>query len=140
MHVSAITDLLLCMAVLTALPGCGGNGRIPVEGNVTLDGQPLEQGSIEFSPLPDTLGPAAGGEIADGKFAIPSSGGPLAGKFTVRIKSAGLTGRKILDPRSNTMVDEFAQRLPAQYNSESRIQVEIDSVGPNHFEFAISSQ
>lgn len=131
---------LVCAIILPILVGCGGNGRISVEGIVTLDGQPLEQGSIEFDPLPGTPGPTAGGEIVNGKFAIPAARGPLAGRFTVRIKSAGLTGRKILNPRKNAMVDEFAQRLPAKYNSESRLQAEVTSSGLNRFEFAVLAE
>lgn len=139
MRIPTSLRLLICTLALSALLGCG-NGRIPIAGSVTLDGQPLEHGSIEFQPEPGTPGPTAGGEIVNGKFAIPAAGGPLAGKFTIRIKSTGLTGRKIFDPRNNAMVDEFAQRLPAKYNSQSQIRAEVTSAGSNRFEFAVTSQ
>ena len=140
MHIFTATRFLICTIILATSFGCGGNRRIAIEGTVSLDDKPLEQGSIEFSPLPGTMGPIAGGDIVSGRFAIPASGGPLAGKFTVRIKSTGLTGRKIFDPRRNKMVDEFMQRLPARYNSESQLQAEVTPAGRNHFEFAVTTE
>jgi hypothetical protein len=130
---------LLCAIVLPISLGCGHGGRMSVEGTVTLDGRPLEKGSIQFSPLPGTKGPTAGGDIVNGKFNILPVGGPFAGKFTVQINAVGLTGRKILDPRSNTMVDEYAQCLPARYNSQSELQAEVTANGPNRFDFALTS-
>jgi hypothetical protein len=35
---------------LTCVAGCGGVKRIPVSGTVTLDGQPLDGGYLEFTP------------------------------------------------------------------------------------------
>jgi hypothetical protein len=130
---------LLCVSVLPALLGCGHGGRMSVEGTVTLDGRPLEKGSVQFCPLPGSTGPTAGGDIVNGKFVILPSGGPFAGKFMVQINSAGLTGRKIRDPRSNAIVDEYAQCLPAKYNSKSELQAEVTAHGPNHFDFALAS-
>ena len=109
-----------------------------IEGTVTLDGKPLQKGDIQLSPLPGTASPTVGGAIANGKFNIPSALGPMVGKFRVQISSAGLTGRKILDPRRNIMMDEYGELLPAKYNSQSQLQAEVTSSGPNHFEFAMS--
>ncbi len=130
---------LLCIVALSSVLGCGHNGRAAVEGTVTLDGQPLEKGQIQFNPLPGTAGPTAGADIVNGKFAIPSSGGPFAGNFRVQITQASLTGRKVFDPRSNSMVDEYAQILPARYNSNSQLEAKVSAGGPNSFEFALTS-
>ena len=35
---------------LTSLVGCGGVKRVPVSGTVTLDGQPVNGGYLEFTP------------------------------------------------------------------------------------------
>lgn len=113
---------------------------MPIEGVVTLDGQPLPKGSIQFIPLPGTDGPTAGANIVDGKFVIQSSGGPFAGKFRVQITAAGLTGRKVLDPRSDQMVDEYSQILPARYNNQSELQADVKTGVPNRLEFALASE
>jgi hypothetical protein len=129
----------LCAVVLIAMSGCGHGGRMPVEGTVTLDGQPLEKGAIRLIPLSGTKGPTAGADIVDGKFVIVPAGGPFVGKFQVQISAVRFTGQKVLDPRSNAMIDEYAQYLPARYNSESKLQKEVTSSGPNQFEFALTS-
>jgi hypothetical protein len=134
------TRLLPCAIVLLASLGCGHNARMSVEGTATLDGRPLEKGYIRFSPLPGTTGPTAGAEIVNGKFVVLSSGGPFAGDFTVQITAAGLTGRKVLDPRSNAMVDEYAQYLPARYNSQSELRAKVTAGGSNRFDFALTTE
>lgn len=132
--------VLLCGVVLLSVLGCGHNGRVAVEGTVTLDGQPLDEAQIEFSPMPGSSGPTAGGDIVGGKFTIPADKGPFVGKCNVKIIKAGLTGRKSFDPRRNAMVEEYAQILPARYNDQSELEAEITSGGPNSFEFALTSK
>ena len=131
---------LLCAAALAASSGCGRSGRMALEGTVTLDGQPLEMGAIRFSPLPGTTGPTAGGDIERGKFLVSDARGTFAGAFQVQITASKHTGRKVLDPRSNTLIDEYAQCLPARYNSQSELRAEVTTSGPNQFEFALVSQ
>jgi hypothetical protein len=135
-----VVRFLLWAALLLVLSGCGHNGRMGVEGAVTLDGRPLPQGSIQFTPLPGSAGPTAGAEIVGGKFAIQPSGGPFAGKFRVEITATKSTGRKVLDIRSNAMIDEYAQYLPARYNSESRLEAEVKSSGPNRLDYVLESK
>jgi hypothetical protein len=129
----------LCVIGLLALLGCGHGGRIPVEGTVTLDGQPLKNGTIQFRPLAGTNGPTAGAQVVDGKFAVPAQGAPFVGKFRVEITAVHLTGQKVQNPMGNGMVDELKQFLPARYNSESQLQAEVAVAGPNHFEFMLTS-
>jgi len=132
--------VLLCGAIIFSLPGCGHNGRVAVEGNVTLDGQPLHQAQIEFIPKPGTAAPTVGGDIVNGKFAIPPDKGPLLGKYQVKIIKSGPTGRKVRDLRSNAMIDEYGQLLPAKYNEQTELEAEVTSGGPNSFKFTLTSK
>src|SRR5688572_116279 len=80
----------LCLAVVL-LPGCGGSDgpeRYAVSGSVTLDGQPLDSGSILFGPEGDG-GNGGGATITNGEYSIPADSGLVAGKYRVRITSAG---------------------------------------------------
>ena len=134
--------LAYCLIGMVAmgLSGCNRTERLPLEGRVTLDGQPLPKGYVRFSPAPGTPGPTAGGEIIDGKFLIAPDGGPLAGKFRVEITAMRLTGRRVLDPRTNKMTEEYAQCLPGRYNSRSELETEVSPSGPNQFQFSLTSE
>jgi len=55
------------------LTGCGGSGPklVPVEGAVTLDGRPLANKSLLFTPIGDTSGHGAGGASdAEGRYTL----------------------------------------------------------------------
>ena len=61
---------LLAMMVFT---GCGGSGPevVPVEGMLTLDGKPLPNKTLVFTPIGDTPGHGAGGASdAEGRYTL----------------------------------------------------------------------
>ena len=63
----------LCLAVVSVM-GCGGQTNVPVEGRVTLDGQPLPNATVTFSQLQATdPGPFTATTDAEGKFALGSA-------------------------------------------------------------------
>src|SRR5262245_56187173 len=53
--------------------------RGEVTGTVLLDGQPVVEGSITFSPAGGTSGPSAGTAIVDGKYHVEREKGPPPG-------------------------------------------------------------
>ncbi len=81
-----------CFALALALPfvaGCGGSGsskpKVSVHGEVKLDGEPLENGSITFTGL-DAGGKTAGGNVIDGKYTVDDV---YPGKNKITVTSAG---------------------------------------------------
>jgi hypothetical protein len=80
-----LLEILVSICILT---GCGHRSAFPTEpidGLVTLDGKPLDQATITFSPiLNETLDakPAYGLSDAEGKFKITAANGGLEGKGT----------------------------------------------------------
>lgn len=107
--------------------GCGGRSQTTVEGNVTFDGKPVEQGSIVFEPA-DGTGPVAGGTIEKGKYRLDFEAGAGPGNKIVRISAVGPTGRKIeAGPPAppGQMVDEVSQFIPAIYNDKSSLTVDV---------------
>ena len=74
--------------VAFTLAGCGSDefGRVEVSGEVTLGGNPVKSGRVNFIPEGDTKGPASGGEIVGGTFVISQSRGPLPGEYLVRVQ------------------------------------------------------
>ena len=124
---------------LLLLTGCGqDSNRKSLEGDVTLDGQPLMKGSITLVPMQGTGGPTAGGTIDNGKFSITSKG-TFVGKFRVEITANRKTGQKKQGPFGN-MVDDYEQYIPDRYNQQSELEAEVTEAGSNHFEFPLSSQ
>ncbi len=128
--------LSVCCLILA---GCDSSDRSSVQGTVTLDGQPLEKGSINFMPLPGTKSPTAGAQIVDGKFSIPAKGGTFTGKFRVEITASRPSGKKIPSPMTGEMMDATEQYLPAKYNKQSELQADITD-GANQLEFPLSSK
>jgi len=128
--------------VALAAAGCGGGDGIPrepVSGKVTVDGSALDNGLITFSPE-DLTKPAVGTAIKDGSYSMGRSDGPSAGPHKVGISSRKPTGKKLKSVDfPGTFVDEMRESLPPQYNSDSRLGVEVKHGGENRFDFELSS-
>ncbi len=103
-------------AVLLTLGGCGwltdDSSREPLAGTVTLAGEPLKKGSIEFVP-------ASGGAVAarslilEGKFNIPRAQGPAPGSYKVLIFTDGDRSRKDHDKDATPGTDSRPKSSPA---------------------------
>lgn len=144
---------LTLLAFAIALAGCGRSGieRASIHGKVTIDGEPVEAGSIRMVSLESEGGPSAGGEIVNGAYDIASAMGPSLGKHRVEVLVPYRTGRKVpspfamppTDPNASTeaagVVDEWAEKAPARYNKESTLEVVIQS-GRNEFDVLMQSK
>jgi hypothetical protein len=122
------------------LAGCG-SPVTTIKGKVTLDDEPLEQGSISFVPSAGTKGPLTGAVIANGQYAIESKT-PMSGTYKVEISLARKTGKKIPVPPpapAGTMVDQVAEAIPAKYNTESTLTREVKAAH-NEFDFDLKSK
>ena len=130
---------IAALLLLTAAMGCtdDAGGRIGFEGRVTVDGNPLEKGSISFRPMKGTSGPTAGGSIIDGKFAIEPKDSLFPGSYRVEIRASRKTGKKVKDHTFGTMVDHWEQYLPEKYNRQSTLTAEVNP-GMEMLEFSLS--
>ncbi|MEX0793499.1 MAG: hypothetical protein WD045_10210 [Pirellulaceae bacterium] len=117
-----ITLLLL----LGLLIGCGGSDGT-LSGSVSLDGEAVPEGSIAFIPAAGTKGPSIGGGIRKGKYHIPAENGFAAGSYRVEIRWPREAGEVELYPGS--MGQRFEEAIPAKYNTQSTLEVQIDSQG-----------
>jgi hypothetical protein len=118
----------ICLVIATCL-GCGKKSpqRAAVSGRVTFDGQPIDEGVIQFLPVEGTVGPETGGVIAGGQYDIPKSRGPVVGTNRVELRASKKTGRKIQDPtgRPGTLTDEYTEVFPPSSNTNSSLVREI---------------
>ena len=73
----------LVLVALVAFSGCS-DGKVVVRGMVTVDGQPIEEGSISLEPA-DGQGPTTGGLIKEGKYELIGNAAVTPGDKIVRI-------------------------------------------------------
>src|SRR5690606_10084613 len=99
-----------------------------VSGAVTFDGQPVEEGTINFIPTGDTTGPSASAKIVNGRYELLPEAGAVVGRNRVEIQASRATGEKIESgPPSppGTMVDVVEPYIPAKYNRSSELAVDV---------------
>jgi hypothetical protein len=114
--------------------GCSrGDGLATVRGSVTCDGQPVAQGSIQFTPV-DGNAPTAAIPIQDGNYDLRVA--PT--KMRVEIHGYKKVGMKSLtanDPKS-PQVDDLREYIPEKYNAQSELTADIHS-GENKLDFPL---
>ncbi len=124
---------VLCVA------GCGGasDGRQAISGSVTLNGAPLEQGTIEFASVDGSQ--QSGGGITNGKYSVPAEQGLLPGKYVVRISSTeeANPGAPLGPPGPEAETVQNKQLIPPEYNTQSTLTAEVTEDGDNQFDFQI---
>ncbi|WP_165227889.1 hypothetical protein [Aquisphaera insulae] len=127
---------------LVACVGCGqddGYRRVAVSGKITVDGNPLETGTISLVPI--QAGPAVQAKIAAGEYAIARSEGPAAGAYRVEVYSVQSTGRKVADgDNPGELIDEARNIIPERYNLRSELRAEVKPDGDQQFNFAVDTK
>ncbi len=138
--------LLLAVVGLGA-PGCSGSGddlpREPVAGTVTLDGQPLADGVIQFGPVASAEGPTIGGgsSIHDGRFSIARESGLVPGRYKVAINAGQPKKRAEITKGPVAKGLGLAQELiPAKYNSQTELTAEIPKGGTSSLNYELQSK
>jgi len=141
--------LLTIGVILSSIAGCGGGGdnlpREPVSGTVTLDGAPLETGTISFmSADPAGASTAVGATIKNGSYSIAKGEGPVPGPYRVIISSPY---EEAPDPKKLAQshpgdgdAPTVRDKIPPKYNSKSTEKVEVEKGGKNVFDFPITSK
>jgi hypothetical protein len=119
---------------LAFIVGCNLGPRAPVTGKVTYDGQQVDAGGIAFLPMAEgSDGVRATGLIQNGRYALDGASGPMPGKYRVEIFWHKKTGNKVRGEGGRPK-DEVVEGLPAKYNAESELTVEVQA-GRNTFDF-----
>jgi hypothetical protein len=111
-----------------------------VQGSVTLDGQPLEQGQVVFEPR--GAGRMSIAQITAGRYQLPDGFGLAEGDYVVRITSDRPTGRKIQPAaysEDQTPADVYEQFLPSKYNQDSELLITVAKGSETTFDFDLST-
>ena len=127
----------LWAAGLTSLAiGCASDdGRVAVDGTVTVDGQPLENGTINFQPAPGNQAPSSGSAIRQGNFALATARGLQPGEYLVTVHAFRKSGRTINDPQMG-QVEEI---VPVKFQETMPLKASVTAGAENHLEFSLTS-
>lgn len=135
--------LLALMFASAALAGCGGEnplGRKAISGKVTLNSQPLENGTIEFAPLVEG-GVSSGGVISGGEYAIAAEQGLPVGKYRVSIVDQPPAAPL---PPGHKPGDDLPPppkpQIGPDWNTKSTHTIEVKQEGPFTFDFAVTTK
>lgn len=145
---SAVFLTLLCGLAALLLAGCGGanpQGRVPASGEVTLDGAPVSEALVIFSPANDS---SAGQEnvkavavVTQGTFTLSQDAGPRPGEYDILIQDQ--------PPEFEAFAADVAQRsvprrpqftIPPTYGQPGRLTATVSEEGPNSFQFSLESR
>ncbi|MBN2295535.1 MAG: carboxypeptidase regulatory-like domain-containing protein [Pirellulales bacterium] len=127
------------LLILAAVPlaGCsGGDGRKELSGTVTVDGQPLESGSINFRPTAGTKANSSGSTIVNGEFEIGADKGLPVGKYKVTVQAFKKSGRMVQDPQ----MGEIPETVPISFMEAGTLEAEITADGENRFNFKLTQR
>jgi len=120
--------------VLVGLAGCGsGSGVAPVSGTVTLDGTPLVDALVSFYPEEGRL--STGKTDSSGHYELVYTNdqmGAKVGKHTVKITTAVVEGEGGGKPPK--------EKVPAKYNTESQLTVDVTSGSNSNTNFDLQSK
>ena len=128
---------LLTAALFAMLSGCGGDPpKAQVAGTVTLNGVPIENGTIEFYPTGPT-GQTAGGGIANGAYQLEAS----VGEMIVNIRAGKVVGKKKRYDTPDSPIDDIlAETVPDQYNKLSKLKVTLKAGSNDAVNFELKSK
>lgn len=129
-HLLSIIGLALAMA------GCGQRGvqipnRVSVTGRVTVDGKPLEYGTVQFVPQ-SSEGHSAMGRVQNGRFTMESAEsfpGVVKGPYKVSIVSPKPV-RDADKPRVMMDPDLVESNIPKRYGNLEKSGLAVDVTGP----------
>src|SRR5690606_31451008 len=111
-----------------------------VSGHVKLDGAPYAGAMVSF--MPEAGGrPSVGVTGPDGSYVLMYTNeheGAVLGKHKVSIVTAGLAGAGDIDPSIETSNEDFAEVIPAQYNTNTSLVEEV-TAGEQVIDFDLSS-
>ncbi|MCA9231118.1 MAG: hypothetical protein KDA57_10725 [Planctomycetales bacterium] len=136
--------LSLLVLLLLLLAGCGSNDHqlATVSGVVTLDGEPLVGGVVNFQPVAGGEANVGVGSTArtdeQGRFelhTIDNHPGAVVGSHRVRIYSYSPESA----PVGDTDTGEPQERVPHRYNYRSKVFFEVPAEGTSEANFELTT-
>lgn len=129
---------LVALSAISLVVGCGAekNDTVTVQGNVTVDGNPVEQGSITFLSA-DGETPSSGGVIADGKYTAEV----IPGEKTVMVLGNKVVGQELIleGVKDSGTRDKLKTTTHPNYNAAHLTPLKASITGPTEsLDFALT--
>lgn len=123
MQARAFNRCFVVCGILAILVGCdAGERRYAVSGTLTLDGDPVDNVTIIFTPVGEGLSGAA--EVFEGEFSCGEVGGPSKGMHNVRISPNEAEMEEVQEDASELKTPR-KPKVPLKYQRLGGLQVEI---------------
>lgn len=135
MKVRNVGSWLAAALLLVALVGCGRSDLGTVTGTITLDGEPLADALVMFTPITGGR-PAAGRTDSQGNYELVhdrNSQGAVFGEHVVEVS----TGDELANDDDTVTV--IPEKIPAKYNLDSELRATIEA-GENVFDFDLKAE
>jgi hypothetical protein len=137
--------VFLTIGLVAPLCGCAQDDGLPrqeASGTVTLDGQPLASGTIQFQPAGNSQGAvvSGGAAITDGQYRIARETGLVPGTYKVLIVSHVEEKKADASSAPGAQTRPPPELIPARYNSATELTAEIKKAEPNVFNFEIKKK
>lgn len=122
--------LLGCAMLAWAAAGCGGDGLIPVTGQVTLDGEPLKAGSVTFHPdggKGNRTQHIPAGMVEGGVYVVFTNGvkGAPPGPYKVTVTATDFSGKA---PPKTATAQVPKSLIAERYGAKTTTPLEVEVV------------
>ncbi|MDR1483926.1 MAG: hypothetical protein LBT09_03785 [Planctomycetaceae bacterium] len=133
---------LIPIVLLICLFGCTNSnpqGRIPISGEVSLNGQPVKDGDIEFASVAgSTPMMITGAKIKDGKFETNAVNGLIPGQtYIVKIAATEEVAGEFDTTPNGDKVPKMQNVAPPKWGSESQETITCEKGKPAKFNFKL---
>lgn len=128
--------LVLCNCIF-GFNGCKkSEPKFPFDGEVTLDGQPLD--SVTLILTPKGKGQAVAASVVGGTFTVPATNGPTAGDYSVRINP--LDGNDSPEIHVRAANSSKKKRLvPMKYQTDGKLSVTVTGKPGEKFQLVLKT-
>jgi hypothetical protein len=109
----------------TCLAGCGGGHKYAgtnITGNVTIGGQPVEKGNLQFVPAPETKGTIVSAEVRNGRYTAEKVPTGLVRVMLVATRETGET-----EEFRGKQVPKLTSIVPDKYKDGEAKEIKADT-------------
>jgi hypothetical protein len=140
-NAAATVSCAVCIVLASLLSaGCGGATEgpalYPVTGTVTLNGEPIEEGRIQFREQEGDRR-AFSGQIVDGEYSLEAE----PGSMDVQIYASRIVPGKFDTSNPDDDPQPVGEMyIPEKYNSRTTLTAEVSASGDNNIPFELTSE